>query len=66
MTYKCKICGGQATIDSNNGVVVCNYCGTKQALPLFTADSERLLYDRGNNYLLHSEYDKAENSYFRR
>ena len=61
MTYKCKICGGQATIDSNNGVVVCNYCGTKQALPLFTADSERLLYDRGNNYLLHSEYDKAEN-----
>ena len=61
MTYKCKICGGQATIDSNNGVVVCDYCGTKQALPLFTADSERLLYDRGNNYLLHSEYDKAEN-----
>ena len=59
--FKCKICGGQATIDSNNGVVVCNYCGTKQALPLFTADSERLLYDRGNNYLLHSEYDKAEN-----
>ena len=61
MTYKCKICGGQATIDSSSGVVVCEYCGTKQALPLFTADSERLLYDRGNNYLNHSEYDKAEN-----
>ena len=61
MTYKCKICGGQATIDSSSGVVICEYCGTKQALPLFTADSERLLYDRGNNYLLHSEYDKAEN-----
>lgn len=61
MTFKCKICGGQVTIDSNNGIVVCNYCGTKQALPLFTEDSERLLYDRGNNYLLHSEYDKAEN-----
>ncbi len=58
---KCKICGGQATLDSNNGIVVCDYCGTKQALPLFTADSERLLYDRGNNYLNHSEYDKAEN-----
>ena len=59
--FKCKICGGQATIDSSSGVVVCEYCGTKQALPLFTADSERLLYDRGNNYLNHSEYDKAEN-----
>ena len=61
MTYKCKICGGQATVDSSSGVVICEYCGTKQAMPLFTADSERLLYDRGNNYLLHSEYDKAEN-----
>lgn len=61
MTYKCKICGGQTTIDAQSGIAICEYCGTKQALPLFTADSERLLYDRGNNYLLHSEYDKAEN-----
>ncbi|MDD6094767.1 MAG: toll/interleukin-1 receptor domain-containing protein [Clostridia bacterium] len=61
MTYKCKICGGQTTIDSVNGIAVCDYCGTKQALPLFTDDSERMLYERGNNYLLHSEYDKAEN-----
>ena len=61
MTYKCKICGGQTTVDIQSGVAVCEYCGTKQALPLFSEDSERLLYDRGNNYLLHSEYDKAEN-----
>ena len=61
MTYKCKICGGQTTVDLQNGIAICQYCGTKQALPLFTADSERLLYDRGNNYLNHSEYDKAEN-----
>lgn len=61
MTYKCKICGGQTIIDTQSGIATCEYCGTKQALPLFTADSERLLYDRGNNYLNHSEYDKAEN-----
>ena len=61
MTYKCKICGGQTTVDSQGGIIVCEYCGTKQALPLFTDNSERLLYDRGNNYLNHSEYDKAEN-----
>ena len=61
MVYKCKVCGGQTTIDSNNGIVICDYCGTKQALPLFTQDSERLLYESGNNYLLHNEYDKAEN-----
>ena len=61
MTYKCKICGGQTTVDNQSGIAICEYCGTKQALPLFAEDSERLLYDRGNNYLLHSEYDKAEN-----
>ena len=61
MEYKCKICGGQTTVDASSGIAICEYCGTKQALPLFSADSERLLYDRGNNYLLHSEYDKAEN-----
>ena len=61
MMYKCKICGGQTTIDSENGIAICDYCGTKQALPLFTDESERLLYESGNNYLLHSEYDKAEN-----
>ena len=60
MTYKCKICGGQTTIDLKNGIAICDYCGTKQALPLFTEDSARLLYERGNNYLLKSEYDKAE------
>ncbi len=61
MVYKCKVCGGQTTIDSNSGIVICDYCGTKQALPLFTEDSEKLLYESGNNYLLHNEYDKAEN-----
>ena len=61
MTYKCKICGGQTTVDSQNGIAICEYCGTKQALPLFSDNSERLLYESGNNYLLHSEYDKAEN-----
>ena len=60
MVYKCKICGGQTTVDVKSGIAICDYCGTKQALPLFTEDSARLLYDRGNNYLLHNEYDKAE------
>lgn len=61
MTYKCKICGGQTTVDSQNGIIICEYCGTKQALPFFTDESERMLYERGNNYLSHNEYDKAEN-----
>jgi len=57
---KCKICGGATTLDPTNGIAVCEYCGTKQALPLFAEDSESLLYESGNKYLLHNEYDKAE------
>lgn len=60
MIYKCKICGGSVTLDSVSRVAICDYCGTKQAFPRFTDDSERRLFDRGNNYLQHGEYDKAE------
>ena len=61
MEYKCKICAGSLTVDSKIRVAVCDYCGTKQTLPLFSDDSSKRLYDRGNQYLLHNEYDKAEN-----
>ena len=58
---KCKICGGSIIVDEVTRIATCEYCGTKQTMPLFSEDSERLLYESGNNYLLHSEYDKAEN-----
>ncbi|MBE6713165.1 MAG: TIR domain-containing protein [Ruminococcaceae bacterium] len=58
---KCKICGGDTVLDSKTGIAICEYCGTRQAMPLFTEESELLLYESGNNYLNHSEYDKAEN-----
>ena len=60
MVYKCKICGGDTIIDNKTGIMICEYCGTKQALPLFTDESTRLLYERGNNYLSHNEYSQAE------
>lgn len=61
MEFKCKICGGQVQVDRAAGVCVCEYCGTKQTIPLFTDDSSKRLYESGNNYLQHCEYDKAEN-----
>lgn len=61
MEFKCKICGGQVQVDRTAGVCICEYCGTKQAIPLFSDDSSKRLYESGNNYLQHCEYDKAEN-----
>ena len=59
-TFKCKICGGSLTVASKSRVAVCDYCGSKQILPLFSDESTQLLYDRGNSYLRQNEYDKAE------
>lgn len=59
--FKCKMCGGDMTVDRSTGVAVCDYCGTKQTLPQFTDESSELLYNRGNSYLMHNEFDKAEN-----
>lgn len=61
MEYKCKICAGSLSFDSKSRIAICDYCGTKQVLPLFSDESAQRLYDRGNNYLLQNEYDKAEN-----
>lgn len=61
MEFKCKICGGQVQVDRTSGICICEYCGTKQTIPLFSDDSSKRLYESGNNYLQHCEYDKAEN-----
>ena len=60
MELKCKICAGSLTIDPKTKIAKCDYCGTKQILPMFGDDSSKILYERGNQYLLHNEYDKAE------
>lgn len=59
--FKCKMCGGDVTVDRSTGIAVCDYCGTKQTLPQFTDESSELLYNRGNSYLMQNEFDKAEN-----
>lgn len=59
--FKCKMCGGDMTVDRSTGIAVCDYCGTKQTLPQFTDESSELLYNRGNSYLMQNEFDKAEN-----
>lgn len=63
MLFKCKICGGDLNIQKGQSIVECEYCGVKQTLPRFLDENTKLMYDRANNYLLHNEFDKAENIY---
>ena len=63
MLFKCKICGGELNIQKGQSIVECEYCGVKQTLPRFLDENTKLMYDRANSYLLHNEFDKAENIY---
>lgn len=58
--FKCKICGGDVSVDRTTGIAICEYCGTKQVLPLFSDDSSKRLYESGYSYLQNGDYDKAE------
>lgn len=63
MIFKCKICGGELNVQKGQSIVECEYCGVKQTLPRFLDENVKLMYDRANSYLLHNEFDKAENIY---
>lgn len=63
MIFKCKICGGDLSIQKNSTIATCEYCGTKQTLPKLENDKITNLYDRANHYRRNNEYDKAEALY---
>lgn len=60
---KCKMCGGDLNVTSDETVVECEYCGSKQTVP--TADSEKKmnLFARANRLLRNCEFDKAAGIY---
>ena len=57
--YKCKMCGGELTVEDGASVAVCEYCGTKQTLPKLDDGRKANLYDRANHFRRNNEYDKA-------
>jgi len=61
MIFKCKICGGSLDVKQGEKITVCEYCGVRQAIPTFIEPKIEEIYNRANNYLMHNEFDKAEN-----
>lgn len=62
---KCKMCGGDLTIQDGMTVAECEYCGTTQTLPKLVSDDIANLYDRANHFRRNNEFDKAEGIYER-
>lgn len=61
--FKCKMCGGDLTVDNNMSVCECDYCGSKQTLPRLNDDKISNLYERANHFRRNNEYDKAIDIY---
>ncbi|MBP3197524.1 MAG: hypothetical protein J6N21_11040 [Butyrivibrio sp.] len=57
---KCKMCGGDLVIEPNTTVCECEYCGSKQTIPVADNEKKITLFSRANRLLRSCEFDKAE------
>ncbi len=60
---KCKICGGDISVNSDMTVGTCQYCGTTMTLPRIDTDKKVRLFNRANEYRINNEFDKAYDAY---
>lgn len=56
---RCKMCGGDMEIIQGDTVCECQYCGSKQTIPVIDDEKKAKLYERANKFRLNSEFDKA-------
>ncbi|MBR2876553.1 MAG: TIR domain-containing protein, partial [Clostridia bacterium] len=61
--FKCKMCGGDLEILENATVCECEYCGTKQTVPVVDNEKKLTLFNRANKLRLNNEFDKAAGVY---
>ena len=57
------MCGANLNIEPDEVVVVCDYCDTKQTVPMLDSEKKTNLYNRANRLRMGSEFDKAAGLY---
>lgn len=60
---KCKMCGGDLSIQPGMTVAECMYCGSMQTIPNISDEKKATLYDRAGYYRRNNDYDKAMSIY---
>lgn len=60
---KCKMCGGDLTMEEGITVCECEYCGTKQTVPTIDDEKKAKLFARANKLRSNCEFDKAAGVY---
>lgn len=60
---KCKMCGGNLNVEDGITVTECEYCGTKQTVPVIDDEKKLKLYERANKLRFSCDFDKAASIY---
>ncbi len=59
MIIKCKMCGGDMEISSDQRTGTCEYCGSTMTLPRIDDEQRAAAFNRGNHFRRIGEFDKA-------
>lgn len=60
---KCKMCGGDLVLVEGQSVAECEYCGSKQTVPVADNEKKLTLFARANRLRFACEFDKAAGIY---
>ncbi len=60
---KCKMCGGDLSVQEGLSVAQCTYCGAQQTLPKTRDENVANLFNVANAQRAAGEFDKAEETY---
>ena len=60
---KCKMCGGDLTLLQDSTVCECEYCGTKQTVPMANDEKKLVQFERAERLRKGCEFDKASGVY---
>ena len=60
---KCKMCGGDLALIEGQSVAECEYCGSRQTVPVADNEKKLTLFARANRLRASCEFDKAAGIY---
>ena len=60
---KCKMCGGDLTVEAGMTVAECEYCGTKQTVPNMDSEKKAQLFERAGRLLRTCQFDAAAGAF---
>ena len=60
---KCKMCGGDLILTEGSTIAECEYCGSRQTVPIADNEKKMNLFARANRLRANNEFDKAAGVY---